>query len=221
MNLALLLITSNRPDLTKRTLESFRQMNGEALPCQLFHADDVSAGDENFELAKAFGCQTILRTTRRHGAHGTRYQALKRIAEIADPTHVFLLENDWRSARPVPWDQVRFFADHTNAYCFRLYGEQKQEDGTRPAGPVHAGRDNADPGWKPLDGVMKGCELGDIHWGAPPHVATMKHLLKLHSRTANDRQVMRESGKINQPVIRVRSNVFWHIGDERTPGFKS
>lgn len=221
MKLALLLVTSNRSDLTKRTLESFRQMNGESLPCTLFHADDVSATAENFELAKAFGCQTILRSTQRLGAHGTRAAALRRIAEMDCPTHVFILENDWRSARPVPWDQVQFFADHSKAYCFRLYGAQKQEDGTRPAGAHHAGRDNADPGWQDLTGVMSGCEIGDIHWGAPPHVARMGTLLKLHTDTRNDRQVMKKSGRVKEKVIRVKDNVFWHIGDERTPGFKS
>ncbi len=64
------------------------------------------------------------------------------------------------------------------------------------------------------------CQLGDIHWGAPPCVVRTDKLLWLHEGTRSDKSSMTKSGQIQEKTVRVVDNVFWHIGYERTPRFR-
>jgi hypothetical protein len=226
MKLATIFITSGREDKSEQTLTSFAKYNGWGAHAPYdtiwLHGDDASETRRNKELANSFGYKTVVSTSekKRLGAHAMRR---KMIDEALDrgATHIFILENDWESVREMPWTAIRmaFELEDQAVWAMRLYHTQKQRDGTRPTGAVHAGRNNADPGWRPLQLAHTACEIGDIHFGAPPCVFEAHQLRWLHDRTVSESASMRKSGQIVMKTVRVVENVFWHIGYERTPGF--
>lgn len=65
---------------------------------------------------------------------------------------------------------------------------------------------------------MRGIRLR--RWGAPPAVTRIEELLWLHLGTGNEADSIRKSGEIKARTTQVKTNVFWHIGEERTPGFQ-
>lgn len=224
MRLAILLITCDRAELTSRTLESFVQHNGSRpltpWDTVYLHGDDNSLRRDNCELAARWGFETVIVTRNKQlGAHRMRRKMIEHAMTLG-VTHILVLENDWESVAPLPWPAITEIFSREDVYCFRLYGVQKQADGTRPAGPFHAGRRKADPQWQ--DHTFGGlrCQLGDIHWGAPPAVVVADKLLWLHQGTTSDSQSMRKSGEIQEKTVRVYDNIFWHIGVERTPRFR-
>lgn len=48
----------------------------------------------------------------------------------------------------------------------------------------------------------------------------IEELLWLHLGTGNEADSIRKSGEIKARTTQVKTNVFWHIGEERTPGFQ-
>lgn len=231
MKLAVMLITSNRSELTERTLKTFWEHlpKHSDLPFDVtfVHGDDASADPTNSMYAAAHGFKTIHETPvhRRLGAHAMRRAMILQTIKKADPTHIMVLENDWESVRSVPWAAIKAAFERDDVYAFRLYHEHKQEDRTRPTGPEHAGRKHLGKeacaaNWKKIELAGEQCEIGDIHFGAPPCVFRVEELVKLHTGTKSDSEAMRLSGKIKAKTVRVTENVVWHIGTLRTPGFR-
>lgn len=225
MKLATIFITSDRADLTEKTLRTFSKFNGWGVYAPFdtiwLHGDDASSSRENRDLAQAYGYRSVVNTkpNKRLGAHAMRRTMIDEAIE-RDATHVLVLENDWESTREMPWTAIDEAFRRDDVWAFRLYGEHKQKDGTRPAGHLHAGRDCANPHWKSLALGNERCQIGDIHFGAPPCVFEINALRSIHEGTKSDSAAMKRSGKIQLKTIRLIENVFWHIGFERTPGFR-
>lgn len=222
MRLATILITSGREDKTEQTLRTFKQHNGVGYtPCDVMwlHGDDASATKQNAQLAKEYGYKTVHQSKPRLGAHAMRYKMIRK-AMARGATHIFLLENDWESVQPMPWSAITAAFDRDDVWAFRLYHEQKQADGTRPCGTAHYGRAKADPAWEPVKFTHLDCEIGDIHFGAPPCVFDAELLAEIHRDAKSESGSMKRSGKITKRTVRVQENIFWHIGYERTPGFR-
>lgn len=232
MNLAVVLITCDRPKYTKRTIESFRDHNPVNAPVQIpvryFHVDDNSRTDENIVLANRAGFSTIGVNNPRRGNTVTRRMAVQKAAVRSDFTHVLLLENDWECARPVPWDLIQWIMEHPDhdVYHLRLWHHFKDKDkflSHNPNVPLkargHRGRGWCDPGWTPVQGGPEPVDVGDIHWGAPPSVTRLEEFFQLHHKAKSERHSIMVSGDIQARCAQVKTNVFWHIGAERTPGF--
>jgi hypothetical protein len=230
MKVALCLQSCERHAETVKTLESFHRFNGFQLqapfPVFRIHAEDGKLDERNEEAARKYGFVTVSSAARR-GNTGTRKHLIK-CAEKRGATHVLFLENDWESDREVPWDLIQFVFTHPDhdIYHLRLWHHFKHRstfDAWDKKTPLvargHAGRDRADPGWKPLAGGPEPVDVGDHHWGAPPSVTRIQELLWLHADAGNEADSIRRSGLITARTAQVKTNVFWHIGDERTPGF--
>lgn len=226
MRLVIALITKDRADKTEETLRTFNHYNGwcarAVYDTYCVHGDDGSVTWDNHKLAHTFGFKTIVANdvASQLGAHAMRRRVIQKSIELHDPTHILVLENDWRCVRPLPWNAIEHGFRYDDVYAFRLYGEQKQEDGTRPAGAEHAGRGKADPKWCDINLAGETYEIGDIHFGAPPCIFRAEELVWLHEGTSSDSKSMRKSGQIDKRTVRVKENVFWHIGYDRTPGFR-
>jgi hypothetical protein len=202
------LLTCDRSEYTRQTLQTLYAHN-DLHRFALIHGDDCSAKKHNLKLAESYGFETVVRTKQRQGA-----QAMKRaLAKACKTPWLLLLENDWECDRPFPWDLFER-VDASDAYTFRLFHEFK-ERGKRRAGVNHYGREQAPPGWQPFG---EGAEIGDIHWCSPPSVTRIQELRWLLEKKS-ERGSMALSGKIQRPVVRVTENVFYHIGESRTPGF--
>lgn len=231
MKLAICLQSCGRHEETVQTLESFHRYNGSrpqaSFPIVRLHAEDGRIDERNEDVARKHGFLTVSPGPRM-GNTGTRRHLIK-CARRHNATHMLLLENDWESDREVPWDLIEFVFKHRdhNIYHLRLWHHFKHRskfDAWDKVTPLvargHAGRNRADPGWKPLTGGPEPVDIGDHHWGAPPSVTRLQELLWLHEGTGNEADSIRKSGLITARTTQVKTNVFWHIGEERTPDFQ-
>lgn len=246
MKLAIGLVTADRADVTRRTLETFSKFNpsdrmpvssGHHLPLRLqapchvdlIHADDASVDPHVRRLAELHGFERITSPTNvRQGGQRMRYLIVNEAAR-RQCTHVMILENDWESVRPIPWDAVNFSFSFRDVYCMRLYGVYRERDpvtgaGRRACNKSHMGKgyNTYDPGWKEMSAEvpMERLELGDVHWGAPPAITRIDEAVWLHEDTRSEAQIRRKCARFDWLTVRVTNNVFYHIGDDRTPGFK-
>lgn len=233
MKLAILLITCDRPKYTEHTLTSFSLCNswcGSApYPVSLVHIDDASQTDENLDMADAAGFRLLRRMPTRAGNTPTRKTGIRLTVQEVDPTHIMLLENDWECQREMPWKLIAEIMEHPehDIYHLRLWhhfkSKQKYDSWDKVTPLVsrgHAGRGRADPGWTPLAGLSEPADVGDIHWGAPPAVTRVEELLRIHHKATSEHDSILASGKITARTAQVKENVFFHIGEQRTPRFQ-
>lgn len=221
MKLAVCLVTADRPEFTRVTLESLFTHNP-GLDALLLHADDGSTTPTNKELARMFGFQPVFYNKGpRLGGQRMRFE-LARAARELGATHVLMLENDIESCRPLPLGFLEFAFERPDVYCVRLYGIYKERNQQRKCAPSHHGKGKGtfDPGWKPFSNPFgETAEIGDAHWGAQPCITRINELVFLHDGTRSEGQSRRKSGKLDFFTVRLMDNVTYHIGAERTPGF--
>jgi hypothetical protein len=204
------LLSCDRFDYTLQTAISFLEHNAEGFT--LWHCDDASTDLRLRSTVQALGFRPLVYTHSRIGVTAmVRRTATELQAMGAE--WMLLLENDWETVRPFPW-QV-FEAVKTKVWAIRLYGQYKARDKQRPVSAHHQGRNKADPGWQAYDGY----EIGQIHWGNPPSVSRVKDVVWLHEGASSERDAILKSGRISDRVARVTDNVVYHIGEEHTPGF--
>jgi hypothetical protein len=184
----------------------------------LCHGDDASTDFKNHAIVQEAGFKTIVQSQQRAGAFALRKRLIEQTIELYHPTHILIWENDWQCVRPIPWRAMQKALDE-DTWQFRLYGEHKQEDKTRPAGPLHAGKNKKDPGWEPFiyDGTR--CERGDIHWATPPTLCRVEELQYIMKDSKSDKEAWLKSGDLSVLTARVVKNVVWHVGFDQTPGF--
>lgn len=215
------LLTCERLEYTRQTMRTFLAHNGQAVPynLKLWHADDASTEPKLRPAVERAGFEPLVHTGKRVGVT----EMVRRIArklEHAGAGWMLLLENDWECVRPLPWPVIEAVWARGDTYALRLYGTHKGRDGTIPAGTRHRGRSGADPRWEPQEAGGEAFEVGDIHWGNPPSVARVSEVAWLHKTAKAERDAIARSGEIQARVARVRENVFYHLGQARTPEFK-
>ena len=223
--IAVCLITCDRPELTARTLETFTRHNT-GVDFMKLQADDASKTAENIKLGKKHGFELAVSKpagAERMGNHDTRRRIIL-AARKRGAKYVLILENDWISVRPVPLEAAAEVFQNPAIYAFRLFGVNKElsPDGLpcRRSTPVHRGKDNKCPGWKPLVGFSEPLEVGDIHWGTPPTITRIGEVVWLHEGTRKESEIRTKCGEIDMLTARVVDNVVWHIGYKRTDNFK-
>jgi hypothetical protein len=217
MRVAICLLTCERFDYTKRTVESLAAHN-DLSRFVLLHGDDASEDKRNVELAAAHGFERIDTPTQRQGVMEMQ-RRLTDAAMMLGCDWTILLQNDWESARAIPLDLLAFVAVRQDVHCLRLYGAWKERC-ARPAGNEHKGKGGKQAGWLLLEGAPEPAEIGDIHWGSPPAASHTGLLAMLLDGCARERDVRLKSGRVQSLTVRVVENVFWHFGSERTPAFK-
>lgn len=202
--IAVCLQTCDRPEYTRRTVESFLDLNPNRDRFTLLHADDASVEPANLELAALSGFRTVVQHSARCGNLATRLSLIEAAKQFAP--WMLLLENDCESVRPFPWEIFDYVAGLKKVYALRLFGEFKDAAGRQPCKRTHQWKGERAVKWTPLEGAPEPAEIADIHWSAQPTVTRVKSAIALH------RKGKRELGQ----TVRVLENVFVHIGEERT-----
>lgn len=228
MKLGICLQTCGRENYTQSTLQSWSALNpyaaqndlGAKLPLtvELFHCADGTPTRGNLELAFHHGFRNISEDTEHVGVHERRRRIVHRLADMG-MTHVLILENDWESNRSMPWQAIYEAMLLPQVLCFRLYGKYKERGAKRPTGIVHA-LTGYTPKWHKVPDMEPACEIANIHWGAPPCVMEIDLLKHILDNSKDDHHAMRVSGDTPYLTMRVVNNIFYHIGDRRTLGFK-
>lgn len=210
--LAVCLLSCGRPDLTRRTVESFIRHNAPGLhEMKLLHAvDECGKADPNWTIANTWGFRCVHAPRERRGLMAG-LRALVSAAGASGCDRFLWLENDWESVEAVPL----FAGPDGNVQCLRLYGVDKQADGTRPAG-----RKNMVTGekitWRRIRGGF--WEAGGAHFGGAPSICSVGQFLPHLDAATSMKDLARRVGSLR--TLRVVDNIVWHIGDEGTPGFK-
>lgn len=202
--IAVCLLTADRPQYTRATLESFAAHHpGYRTRFVLLHADDGSQAADNLALAALFGFSTVYASALRAGSGPALRRMWRRAWELR-AWRILHLENDWEFERAVPEERA--------APCVRLYGSTKARGGERApsgtrnlvTGEMVTWRGNG-PGW----------ELGVTHWGGPPSITDAAPLLGAVQSADRIKDI---SARLQFPTLRPLDNIVWHIGEEPTPG---
>lgn len=220
MRFAILFLTCDRLAYTRETLGSLLTYNPpESLEgVELLHADDASTEHEVVELAAAAGFNTIFQSRKRLGvAYMT--ERLIEAAAVLEVDAVLNLQNDWECVRPIPWRDIERLLETPFVYCVRLYGAWKSRTGR--CGQHHAGHASRElVQWSPVVDHPQ-YELGSIHWGHPPAVTLTRVAHALTRGAPTESESRRRSGDLDMLTARTVDNVFFHIGRERTEGFRA
>lgn len=228
MKVVIALQSCGRYDLTSQTLSSLYKFSPN-MPdwVQLIHAEDGRKDRRNENLAAGYGFETVS-PDRQLGNTLCRKHLIRQAAKRG-ASHIILLENDWETIRPWPWELIQWMTEQPEIYHMRFWHEWKiprkynawVEAGRQGYVSRHRGRDNANPGWQLFTGAPESIEIGDIHWSAPPAVTRIHEALWLHKGVRAESGSIQKSGEITHKVARVMENVVWHIGEaRRTPEFK-
>lgn len=205
--LAICLMTSDRVDLSRATLESLAAQNPNLQDHILLHADDGSADLDNSELACAHGFETV------YEHRGPKLGQIPALATMWNLAHqrgadwILHLENDQLSVRPLP--------ELDECDCIRLYGEFKMEDPDHPRSP--AGRHiigTREPiSWHPY---QEGWEVGVAHWGGQASITKAPLLVEAIQGAERLKHISLALARIL--TIRPVENITYHIGVRSTPG---
>jgi hypothetical protein len=202
--IAVCLLTCDRRAYTETTLRTFSEQN-DASRFMLLHADDASEDPGVPALARAYGFSTVVTSTQREGWLPVRIRLFEQ-AQQRGADWVLFLENDQEWARPFPWALFDYIQERQQFYCLRLYGEFKARDRQEPSF-VYSKLDRSKPvSWKRLKYAPEPAQACRIHWSAQPSVTRIEPLLKLH----------RNRLESDDLTARVKENVTYHIGVERT-----
>lgn len=217
MRVAICLLTCERYDYTKRTVESLA-LHNELRAFTLLHGDDASRDNRNREIAEFHGFELVKSPVSRQGVMAMQSRLAAAAADRRCDWTV-ILQNDWECVRSFPYGLLMTLDRMPDVHCLRLYGRWK-ERGARPTGDAHKGKGGKPAGWRPLECAPEAAEIGDIHWGSPPCATRTPVLRWLLAGAERERDVRAKSGEISTLTARVVDNVFWHIGADRTPEFK-
>jgi hypothetical protein len=215
----LLLLTSDRYEKTRVTIESLARhgyLDGEFM---LLHADDASQDARVPALAAHYGFETVARSEKRAGQQTMRRRLIEAGANTG-ADWLLLWENDWEAARPFPWPLFNMISDMDDVWALRLFGHIREREGDGwPCATYDAGRGKEPADWGPLPGTPEPAEIGRIHWCTTAFVGRTGMLRKLAAcDTAED--AMRKDLR-GQRTVRTLINCGWHLGhgpEHSTPG---
>jgi len=212
MNLAVGLLTADRPKLTQKTLESFTAFGPRFV--KKYHADDGSVNRKNHNLADHHGFKTVYTTGQRLGQIPA-IRAMIANAYANGATHFLYLENDWQFTRTFPSGVIEILA---SAYeTVRLYRAYKRSIEPLQKTGEHIIGTKEKIKWCHLEHPYGWEAAPQAHWGGPPSVTEIGIL---HSAVVRSKTI----GELNRNLARISTarpvkNIVEHIGLKRTPGF--
>lgn len=221
MKIAVCLITADRYEYTKATVETFRNHNV-GLNLILLQADDASEDSRVREVGTLHGFEQVNKNLgKRIGGQAMRQLAITAAAKRG-ATHVYILENDIETVRPLPVAFLAYAFSDPDVYCVRLYGLCKERNGQRKCSPYHLGRGKHEMvRWDEYRNEFEAAQIGDVHWGAQPCVTRIGEAVWLHADTHRESDIWRKCTKLQAKTVRLLNNVTFHIGEDRTPNFRA
>lgn len=215
MKAALLLLTCDRPELTQLTVDSLLR-HVDLSRFTLLHGDDCSSGNRNKKIISKAGFKTVVQTSRRMGV-AYMWRNLIKAASLQGVDWIVMQENDWEWVRPFPFDALEYAHSREDIYYMRFFGQYKERDNKRPCSKKHMIKKTI-PVW---DKLNNGWEIGDIHWGFPANATRMKEALKITRDITSEGGAWRNCLEINKLTMRPVENYQFHIGENKTNGFKA
>jgi hypothetical protein len=203
MTIAVCLLTCDRYEYTAATVSSFVKCN-DVSRFLLLHADDASEDPRIAPLVQSYGFTTVIQHKARRGWLRTRTRLLSYAAKRA--SWILNMENDIETVRPFPWKLFRFVARRPDVSSLRLYGMYKDRD-RLDACLTRSKVSGLEVDWRPFRDAPEKSQIGLIHWSAQPSVTRASEVLDHHLY----------GSPLSGWTVRVKKNVCFHIGTERTP----
>lgn len=210
MKTAIILLTCGRPDLTRRTIDSLWKngLAGAGNPNVILISGHDGNDHEGERIAFEGGFSPRYKPLKQLGIMAAM-RALMGYCAHAKCDRVLWLENDWEVVAPIPLDW--------NVECVRLYGAQKQRDGTKPAGTTDMATGKP-INWQPA-ARRQGWEGANAHWGGPPSITKLARLLPHLGPADSVNDLARRVGSL--ATLRPVENIVWHLGGaEQTKDFR-
>jgi hypothetical protein len=217
-NLAVVLMTCDRPECTRQCVDSFQKHMGQPdlfFPIRFFHVDDASVTGENAAIARQAGFETIYASSDRIGINRMRKLIVRYLQTGPKASHVLILENDWHAVRDILWSELYACISDPDIDSVRLYGEFKRANNSAPAGNEHLSKNKKPAHWTPYR--VAGFEVGDIHWGAPPNIISVHLLGQILQGTTKGAKAMRNCAHMRL-TVRPTENFMECFADYTTPG---
>ncbi len=221
MRLSVPILTCDRFELTKITVESFIKHNGREH--DMYYGDDASVDVRVHEFMESLGIPSLVRNKTRRGCSPTTAELFHRIVERTDNAFLLHLQNDFETVRPIPWDIVEKIFEDDQVGWVRLYGTHEAPGG-RPCGNTHGGRrrpNQAQVKWSPLVIDGEPLERGDIHWCYHPTITRQAFATELTKGVTKAHTTMINSARIGKLTVRFMDNITHHLarhGKGSTPG---
>lgn len=221
MKIAVCLISRERYEYTRQTVETFHQWN-QGLQLIRLQADDASKDHRVREVGQLHGFSQVNILKEPRGGQMMRALAI-RSAKAAGATHVYILENDIETVRPLPIAFLAYAFADPEVYCVRLYGTYKERNNQRKCSPYHLGRGKNEPVLWHLypNEFNEPATIGEVHWGAQPCITRIEEALWLHTGTNKESDIWRKCTQLQSKTVRLMDNVTYHIGEDRTPQFRA
>ncbi|MGH8432100.1 MAG: hypothetical protein ACREUF_17030 [Solimonas sp.] len=205
MTTAICLLTADRPEYTRRTLEAldaFRPSVG----YHYLHADDGSQSGENVALALKHRFKTVYRSKERKGPVAA-LRAMWAEARTRGASHILHLENDIEIIAPIP--------GRRDADSVRLYGDTKSPGGARSKTGTCIIGTKEPIVWK-WDG--DGWFRGVAHWGGQPSITRTDLLLDAVAKAKKVKHIALTLARMDS--LKPAWPVAIHFGKETTPNHK-
>ena len=213
----------NRPEYTRRTLESFvRQF--EKVRWEGWYVDDASIDQEGMRaLAEGYGMKPLIRNLKTKGCCRSSLDMAGRLSEKYSPETLFLyLQNDFEFLRPVPFEAIlALLEDRPDVGWVRLAGKWNsgvdkpriKEDWIPEIPPAQ---------WLDCEYQGEFFELGKSYFCFnPPSILPLGTFYFIMQGAKNEREAALNAKELCKWTARVAENVAVHIGDEKTDAFRA
>jgi len=218
------LLTCDRPDYTKRTIESFFKLNQHQLDrFNFYYADDASTTDENVRIADGYSFTQLIKNKKREGCSQTTAKLMSSVANEDFAPLILYLQNDMESVRPVPITALLMLLhDYPELGGVRLYGDFKTTSpyNATPIGTRHIGvAGKPTIYWQDITPcpMTEQFQYAYAHLALQPFVIKRElvpQVFKIPKKSKDINQAYAETGKMTGRTL---SNVFSHFGHTKTP----
>ena len=214
-NIALALLTCDRFDYTKRTVESFFKHHTSA-DFELFCGDDASQDHRVVPFVKDHGFNVIVQNKERKGCTPTTALLVHAVtSQVGGDALIWYIQNDIDFVRALPKAVVDYVFLNGDLGCLRTYGAWK--DYIQRAN----GRYRTQPGrqvqWIKKTILDEEIEFGRINMGLQPVIVRADLFSSVVTDALCENDVNRNWAKFDPLVGRFVTNVTYHFGKMQTP----
>jgi hypothetical protein len=224
MKIAVVFLTCDRLDLTKKTVKSFLNKNDRS-NFDLFYGDDQSTDDRIHSFMNRNSIKCIMTHGKRRGCSQSSDELLYRASNESNADYILYMQNDFESVRTIPLKVIaEIMDDHQNVGWIRLYGLNKNATvpGGNPTDPTNKFKPNKPMvEWTPSTIFGENIEIGDAQWSYHPAIHRWDILLHIIKGATRERDVGIAAVHTGLLTARFMDNITNHIGIRKTtPGGK-
>ncbi len=227
MKIHVAILTCDRVDLTRITVDSFLKHNDRAR-FSIKYGDDASTNQGIHELMRDRNIECVVRNRTRLGCSPTSEALVNAVSKdpwwrIRSRDLLLYLQNDFESVRPIDLELIdRIFRDPRVGWV-RLFGEHKNDRviGGNPAITYHRQRPGRpDIEWERYDiGQLEELQIADAPYSLHPTIVRRNLARSIFKDAKSELDTLRNADRLGVKCVRFMRNVTNHIGiGAATPG---